>query len=694
MINKVLTFLFVALALWVPSLAFGQALPLEVRDPSIASQNKELGRRAFMTYPKEAFASSGDFTNSIYYRSLDNGKWRFKYFKNSSELPKYYNEPSFNDSAWDTIPAMPKSWDVMGLVGPVAAGDAYSFSKKRPTSTAVPAEGVGIYRTNFVVPYDFDERQIFLNINNIKSGSLIYINGNKAAYIEDSKTRAEIDITKYCAEGLNSLIIETYAISSGSFLEGGNAFRPSGISGNVYIICQPKVRINDFIERVTLDPTYTNGMLEFGVIIKSHYLNPKELKIYYECFDPSGRRISYESKYTKLKNRLQDTVYFNIPIYGVAKWSAEQPNLYSIKVKAQKEDGRYTEFVTTQVGFRTVEVSGTNLVVNGKKIVVKGVVASDIVSENILPGGEAPHLEKTLQQLKSLNVNAILTAHYPLSQRFYELCDKYGFYVISQANIESTGMGQSLSKGGGLANNIKWLNPHIERVSNMYESLKSHPSIVVWSLGYQSGNGYNMYKAYNHIRQRDNVRPIAYDAAKEEWNTDIYFPLNPKLSDIIKWEASADRPCIIETFESQKSFESIWPLVEKGGAISGGFIGDMAELLSVESPKAELVKSTFAPVVAKAIVGDSIEVELKNRNSFISLNNYSISWSVITDGKKTASGKIASSLEPGATQRVTLPIDKTKLKTDKKNRLQIVITEHAPAYLVPSEVVIESSWDL
>lgn len=500
--------------------------------------------------------------------------------------------------------------------------------QKRADLKSIPDKiPVGVYRNTFIVPYDWDEREILLNIDRFGSAVTVWINGVKAGYAEDASIQAEFDITKLCNEDVNTIVVESWRYGKGTLVERTDNPRRDGLNGDVYIICQPKVRVSDILMTTTLDPSYENGMLQLGVVVKSHYLNPKELRVYYECLDADGKRLGYESKYTNLSMRLQDTVHFNLLVRDVQKWSAENPYLYTIKVSTQKSDGRFSEFINTHTGFRSVEVKGNDMLINGKPVTIKGVEMTEEVADD--------SLKVRLADLKSLGVNAVLTQ--PRPAEFYRYCDSLGIYVFDQANIESTVMGQSLMKGGSLANNPKWLPTFLYRTENMVQRDKAYPSVVAWSLGSLSGNGYNMYKAYMNLKTIDKSRPVCYDGAGLEWNTDIFFPSNPSLKMLKEWKSDADRPCVVERYDADM-FDALWNLVDDGSsAVQGGFIGDTA--LKSDSLFRATVKKRFLPVaIAKGSVRE--EVVVTNRNDFASLDGYSMSWTLLDAGGKSVSSGI------------------------------------------------------
>lgn len=694
---KIFSVSFAAIVAFSSSYAQPEGLPTEVTTINIASENKEYPRASFMTYGKRDQAMNDDYKGSLYYQSL-NGKWKFNYLKSQHLMVEGFADPDYNDSAWAEI-NVPGNWETQGYGNAVYTNTVYDFMPRNPKPPTLPDDiPVGLYRTTFQVPYDWDEREIFLNIGAIKSGSIVYVNGQKVGYAEDSKNPAEFNITKYVKEGANILAIETYKWSTGSYLECQDFWRLNGITRDVYIICQPKVRVRDFIARTSLDPTYTNGYLEFGIIMKSHYLNPKEKKVYYDMYDPSGEWVSADNKFTKFRNRAEDTVYFAIPVRDVKKWSAETPNLYTVLVKVQNEDGRFAEFITRKVGFRSIEIDGNQLLVNGKPIKIKGV---NIHEHHPYNGQvvDSATIRRDLELMKKLNINAIRCSHYPQNPYFYEMTDKYGFYVCDEANIESHGMGYSTSKGHSLGNNPDWLVPHIERTLNMYERNKAHASVIFWSLGNEAGNGYNFYKTYQLLKSKETQRPIQYERALLEWNTDVFCPQYPSAADFKKWgESKTDRPYIASEYahamgNSTGNFKDLWDVIYNYPNLQGGFIWDWVDqglwtprdggfwayggdfgskpysdgnflcngLVSPDRklyrPGAYEIKKVYQNVSFPSFNSTTGDLEIENRFFFTNLDKYLFRYTVEGNGRVVASGDIAvGAVDPQKTFKTTIPV--------------------------------------
>ena len=356
-------------------------------------------------------------------------------------------------------------------------------------------------------------------------------------YSEDSKNPAEFLINDYVKPGKNTLVLKIFRWSTGSYLECQDFWRISGIERDVYLWAQPKIRVCDFAVTSNLDDTYKNGVFRLKTQIKNNTEGKADIEIRYELLDTKNRVIASDVQTISLSSGKEITVSFSKQIDNPLKWTSETPNLYKLLITTL-QNGKTLEVIPFSVGFRRIEIlpvqsiSGRTdhvLLVNGQPINLKGV---NIHETNPATGHYVPEelMRKDFSLMKQNNINTVRLSHYPQSRRFYELCDEYGLYVYDEANIESHGMYYDLRKGGTLGNNPEWLIPHMDRIKNMFERNKNYPSVTFWSLGNEAGNGYNFYKAYLWIKEQDkNImnRPVNYERALWEWNTDMYVPQYP-----------------------------------------------------------------------------------------------------------------------------------------------------------------------
>lgn len=687
--------LFLLIATFASFSASGQALP-EWQDVSVTSVGRENPRSFFMTYDNRAQAVANDFKASRYFLDL-NGDWKFFYTDDHKKRPSGFERADFNDSSWGTI-KVPTNWELQGHGTAIYTNHGYEFKPKNPTPPVLPdAVPMGIYRTKFDIPLPWRDREIFLHIGGIKSGAYVYINGKKVGYTEDSKSGAEFKINDYVKEGENSLVFEVYRWSTGSYLECQDFWRVSGIERDVYIYSQPKTHVEDYFVTATLDSTYTDGIFKVDMVVVNDFVRKSgDLQVWFDLEDANGELVQYNYAELAVDANSRDTVVLERKIPNVRKWSAEDPYLYTLVLKI-KEDGKFTEYISQKVGFRTSEVKGNQYLVNGKRVFIKGVnyhethpVTGHYVDEATLI--------KDMELMKQANVNAIRLCHYPQQRRFYELADKYGFYVCNEANIESHGMYYDLRKGGTLGNNPEWLGKHMDRTKNMYYQTKNYPCVMFWSLGNEAGNGYNFYETYLWLKSVDLSRPVQYERALLEWNTDIFCPQYPGAKALKRWgEMTTDRPYIASEYahamgNSTGNFRDQWNEIYKYKNLQGGFIWDWVDQsfmaqnadsteywwtyggdYGVKSPSDgnflangivspdrvahpgwSEVKKVHQYVQFNEVDAANGVFEVKNIYDFTNLNKFAITATIFANGKAISTQPIALSTAPDGVSKVTV----------------------------------------
>ena len=572
------------------------------QDIQVVAVNKEKPRSSFMSYADRETALTSRFEKSPYY-SLLNGTWKFFFVDSYKDLPQNITDPSVNTSSWDDI-TVPGNWEVQGHGVAIYTNHGYEFKPKNPQPPLLPeANPVGVYRRDIEIPANWDNRDIYLHIGGAKSGLYVYLNGKEVGYSEDSKNPAEFLINKYLQPGKNVLTLKIFRWSTGSYLECQDFWRMSGIERDVFLWSQPKASIQDFRVVSTLDDTYTNGIFKLAVDLKNHTQETKNLNVGYELLDAKGNLMASEANDIWVSPASPQTASFEYDLKNVAPWSAEHPNLYKLLMTI-KEDGKVIEVVPFNVGFRRFEMKQidqaaengkpyTVLLFNGQPVKFKGV---NIHEHNPETGHYVTEelMRKDFELMKQNNINAVRLCHYPQDRKFYELCDEYGLYVYDEANIESHGMYYSLKKGGTLGNNPEWLIPHMDRTMNMYERNKNYPSVTFWSLGNEAGNGYNFYQTYLYLKDKEinsMNRPVNYERALWEWNTDMYVPQYPSaewLEEIGR--KGSDRPVAPSEYShamanSSGNLWDQWKAIYKYPNLQGGFIWDWVDQGILEKDK-------------------------------------------------------------------------------------------------------------
>ena len=563
------------------------------KDIQTVAVNKEYPRTAFMTYDNRDQALTGEYENSPYYKLL-NGTWNFYYADTYKDLPANIEQPDAN-IAWKEI-KVPGNWEVQGYGVAIYTNHGYEFKPRNPQPPQLPeANPVGVYQRDIEIPADWDGRDIFLRLEGAKSGVYVYVNGQEVGYSEDSKNPAEFLINNYLKPGKNSLVIKIFRWSTGSYLECQDFWRMSGIERDVFLFSQPKTHIKDFNVMSTLDDTYKNGIFKLDVDVTNHTAGNKEVTVAYELLDAAKKVVAEGNTPCPVTADGQKSISFEAALSNVKTWPSEPPTLYRLLISL-KDGEKTSEIIPYTVGFRRFEIKPTDqiaengkpyicLFINGQPIKLKGV---NIHEHNPETGHYVPEelMRKDFTLMKQNNINSVRLCHYPQDRKFYELCDEYGIYVYDEANIESHGMYYNLSRGGTLGNHPEWLKPHMDRTINMYERNKNHPSVAIWSLGNEAGNGYNFYQTYLWLKEREVKgmnRPVNYERALWEGNTDMYVPQYPSaawLEEIGK--KGSDRPIAPSEYShamgnSNGNLAAQWRAIYKYPNLQGGYIWDWVD---------------------------------------------------------------------------------------------------------------------
>lgn len=577
------------------SAATGDPAPLPYwRDVQTVSVGKQPARAAFMTYDSRDDALSGRYERSPYYLSL-NGVWKFRYADTPDELPDDIVAAATDDRSWADI-RVPGNWERQGFGTAIYTNHKFEFCTWRPQPPLLPdATPVGVYRREFEVPDAWRGRSVFLHLAGAKSGVYVYVNGREVGYNEDSKNPAEYLLDDYLNEGRNILTLKIYRWSTGSFLECQDFWRMSGIERDVFLWSQPRVGVRDFAVRSTLDSACRNGCFALHVETANRLDEAADARIGYELLDAAGRCVASESQPVRIAAAGTAETDFSAELPDVAAWSSEQPTLYRLLVTLSR-NGKVDEVIPCHVGFRRFELAELDersadgqpyrvLLVNGEPIKFKGV---NLHEHDPLTGHYVTEetMRRDLELLKRHNFNAVRLCHYPQDRRFYELCDEYGLYVYDEANIESHGMYYDLRRGATLGNNPEWLAPHLERTRNMFCRNKNYPCVTFWSLGNEAGNGYNFYQTYLWLKEAEGRlmnRPVNYERAQWEWNTDMYVPQYPGAEwfERIGREGS-DRPVMPSEYahamgNSTGNLSGQWEAIYRYPNLQGGFIWDWVD---------------------------------------------------------------------------------------------------------------------
>lgn len=712
------------------------------QDVQVVAVNKEYPRTVFMTYDNRDDALSGKFERSKYYRLL-NGTWKFFFVDSYKKLPDNITDPNISTESWDDI-QVPGNWEVQGHGTAIYTNHGYEFKPRNPQPPTLPeANPVGVYRRNIDIPSNWDGRDIYLHLAGVKSGVYVYINGQEVGYSEDSKNPAEFLINKYVKPGKNVLTLKIFRWSTGSYLECQDFWRISGIERDVYLYSQPKVAIKDFRVTSTLDNTYKNGIFKLTMDIRNTgSQTSKDYIIGYKVFDPKTNKVIAESEKNSAFNANSTISLFGhteIEIPDVKTWTSEHPNLYKLLMYI-KDGEKIVEMVPFNIGFRRIEIKPIEqkaangqpyvcLFINGQPLKLKGV---NIHEHNPATGHYVPEdlMRRDFELMKQHNLNSVRLCHYPQDRRFYELCDEYGLYVYDEANIESHGMYYDLRKGGTLGNNPEWLKPHMDRTINMFERNKNYPSVTIWSLGNEAGNGYNFYQTYLWLKQADKDvmnRPVNYERAQWEWNSDMYVPQYPDASWLEKiGRIGSDRPVAPSEYahamgNSTGSLWDQWKAIYKYPNLQGGYIWDWVDqgiqvkdengreywayggdfgtnmpsdgnfccngIVSADRtphPAMSEVKYAHQNVGFEATDAATGKFRVTNRFYFTNLKKYMITYTVKENNKVIRTHKISLDIEPQGSQEVNVNVDGLKPKTGTEYFVEFSATTVEPEILIPA----------
>ena len=716
------------------------------QDVAVTSVNAETHRTEIVFFADRQDALQKGFRDSENYLSL-NGLWDFKYFPDSREMP---GEPGHDGAGygaghdgagygaghgeaepgievgemqWDRI-KVPGNWEVQGWGVPVYTNHPYDFCPYNPVPGVLPEVIPGaLYHKTLTVPEGWKGREVYLNLCGTKSGTYVYVNGQEAGYCEDSKSLARFRITPFLKEGANELILKIFRYTQASWLECQDFWRISGLERDVYL--SSEVRDNGFDFRVvsTLADDLTTGLFQ----LKLHASAPTE--VFYELLDKDGTAVAdavfeFSGDITTLCDTLPQ----------VRRWTAETPELYTLLLRVNGEYGRF------QVGFRRIEIrsfAGAQddnkvaqddnrgaqddnpavLMVNGQPVKFKGV---NLHEHNPYTGHYVSRADllEDLRLMKLANINAIRTCHYPQQREFYELCDSLGFYVYDEANIESHGMGYLPERT--LAAKPEWYPKHLDRTLNMYYRTANYPCVTILSLGNEAGNGVNFQETYKVLKSLEaggQNRPVVYERAEEDWNTDMLVPMYP-YPDWLKHVGQKERkrPGVMCEYthamgNSNGSLDWLWEDIYAYPNLQGGFIwdwvdqglqddervwtygGDYGENAPSDGnfncngivnpdrdphPAYYEVKHVYQNVSISAVDVEKGVFQVFNRHYFTSLDPYVIRWKIERDGRRIKRGKLALHTAPQEAETFTVRLPRMKKAGEYRIFFEVVTREPQP----------------
>jgi len=626
------------------------------------------------------------FDKSPYYKSL-NGKWRFNWTRNVDLRPKGFQNKDYDTSSWKLI-NVPGNWEMQGYGTPVYTNTTYEFDSDwaefRKNAPLVPSatNEVGSYLRTFTVPSDWAGRRVVLCVEGAISFYYAWVNGHYLGCNMDSKTAAEWDITPYLnIDGDNTVALEVYRWSAGAYFECQDYWRISGIERDVYLYSTPPTYVSDLTVRSPLDSTYTDGELTIEASVaglfrsgsgrKLHEKAAKKAKpwtLAYKLLSPDGDVVKSGEM------RASDDNSFKCTVPRVKPWSAEHPNLYTLMLDLRNPAGNVVETVGCNVGFKTVEIKNSQVLVNGVPVLVKGVnrhAHSDL-------GHTVPEevALRDVEIMKQNNINTVRNSHYPQDRRWYHLADKYGLYIIDEVNAESHGYGYGEES---LAKRAEWIPAVTDRTARMYAKSKNNPSVTFYSLGNECGNGIVFEETYKWLKEREHNRPVQYERALDDPNSDIYALMYNSVAGIRAYSADSTRmrPNILceyahamgnsvgglvdywDAFETCPKLQGgcIWDWVDQGfrktdenGVEYWAYGGDFgpANVPSDNSflyngliradrtphPHLQEVKKVYQNIKSRLTDPATLTVEVKNWHDFTDLDRFMLKWEVVDPSGK------------------------------------------------------------
>ena len=704
---------------------------------TIFAENKEAGHATFMPYANEAsmladaayFATPWTVPVNDKYLSL-NGTWKFNFVDEPSQRPLTFFEEGFDSSGWDTIP-VPSNWEMQGYDRPIYANVEYPHGNTPPFINARKGfndgganygiNPVGSYLKNFTLPENWEQERTFLHFGGIYSAAFVWVNGKYVGYTQGANNDAEFDISKYLKPGENTVAVQVFRWSDGSYLECQDMFRMSGIHRDVYLYNVPKTAVRDHVLKSTLSDDYKNARLDVTLDIDNRDNEQGKKEYVVKVLDPSGKEIAKQTIPLTLSGA-ENKVEAGFDLKGVDLWTAETPNLYTVEVIQKDGDGNEEMAFSTKHGFRDIKIDNSLLYVNGKRVFLKGVNRHD--SDPMY--GRAVRTESMLRDvtlMKQNNINTIRTSHYPNNARMYAMFDHYGLYAIDEADLEDHA-NQSIS------DMESWIPAFVDRIDRMVLRDRNHPSVIMWSLGNEAGNGDNFEYCYAAAKALDD-RPVHYEGTRIDKPyggsrfSDFYSKMYPGMAWMAENTSNMDKPMIICEYAHAMgnaigNLTEYWDVIENSNSTVGGAIWDWVDqaiydpeemkqgiyrlhtgydypgphqgnfvsngvipATREESPKLKEVKAAhqFIKFRLDGTEGDLAKVTLTNRYDFMSLEPFDLVSTILVNGNETGSSRqTIGNVAAGDSVTVNVPLEGAMNRDGEVVLKLAVVYRNAPNY--------------
>lgn len=720
--------------IWIEQVAKPKLESPVWEDESIFAINKLPGVATYMPYAGEGEMLADTtfwatpWSNPVSDRRINlNGTWKFNLVSQPSERPLDFMEPGFDDSKWDTLP-VPSNWEMYGYDKPIYANVEYPHSNTPPFIKARPGfndggknygiNPVGSYRRSFDIPQDWTGRRTLIHFGGIYSAASVWVNGKYVGYTQGANNVAEFDITPFIHPGSNELAVQVMRWSDGSYLECQDMFRMSGIFRDVWLTSVPKTAVRNHVITATFGPDYASADLKVSLTSMADSLTTDEKKdVTVKLYNPAGQLVG--SKQCTLTG--QDTASVSFSIAKPDLWSAENPDLYRVTVSQHDAQGREEMAFSTLYGLRDIQIKNSLMYINGQRVLLKGVNRHDTSPIH----GRAVTIDEMLRDvtlMKRNNINTVRTSHYPNDQKIYSMYDIYGLYVVDEADLEDHA-NQSIS------DRASWIPAFTDRIDRLVTRDINHPSVVMWSLGNEAGNGENFAACYETAAMLDPTRPIHYEGTRDKQPyggsrfSDFYSKMYPGQKWMAENTSDLDKPMFICEYAHAMgnaigNLHEYWETIENSNSTIGGCIWDWVDQAiynpedmkkgiyrittgydypgphqgnfcsngilpptRAESAKLAEVKEAHAFVkldsISVAPGYKSATIQLRNGYAFNNLNRFDLTYEVLADGRKVASGrKRMPALAPGAKGSIKFSLPK-QAAAEAKSGAEVLLTVNA-----------------
>jgi len=719
--NKKLIIGSLLAAMFLPAMAENKLAPNDWENPAVFQINREPARATFLPFADKQSAIADIYENSPWFCSL-NGNWKFQWSPTPDQRPKDFYKTDFNVVNWKEI-QVPSNWELEGYGIPIYTNSTYPFPRNPPYIDHSD-NPVGSYRRYIDLPASWNGRRVYLHFEGGTSAMYIWVNGQKVGYSENTKSPCEFDITKYVKPGKNLVAVEAYRWSDGSYLEDQDFWRISGIDRNVYLYSTQQVRIADFFAHPELDAAYKNGTLAVDVTLSNYNKSAKSAEVEASLLDATGKEIFSQTLKIKTPADGKREATLTSAVSSPNLWSSETPYLYTLVLTLKDENGKFIETVSSKIGFRKVELKDGQLLVNGKRIMVHGV---NMHEHNPITGHyqDLATMMKDIRMMKQHNINAVRCSHYPQNTEWVKLCDKYGIYLVDEANIESHGMGYGKEN---MAFDPAWDGAHMARTVSLVERDKNSPAVILWSLGNECSNGDVFFKTYKWIKERDKSRLVQFEQAHEKENTDVVCPMYPSIRYMKEYAAreNVKRPFIMCEYahamgNSSGNFKEYWDIIRGSKNMQGGFIwdwvdqgfevtdeagrkywaygGDMGSQNytndenfdhnglvfpdRIPHPGLMEVKRFYQDIYFKAEHPETGLITVANEFHYTNLQNYEFNYEVLKNGEVIKTGSFDLDLAPESEKEVKLALPEMPVADGVEYLLNVFATTRVGTEVIP-----------